>query len=142
MKHDVRRFAGAGVLLLALVILMAGCAGTRLDLEGAWECVQPPPLPGQTPTVKVLADGHFAFGTMAADGRTLRAGGGTYGFADGKYVETITYHWAQALVGQVVAFDGEVEDGLWHHRATFEAGGEPFHIDETWRRLGEPKPGK
>lgn len=140
MKHDVQRFTGAGVLLLALITLTGGCAGTRPDLEGAWECLQPAPQPGQPPVVKVLVDGHFAFGAGSVDGGAPRAGGGTYAQTGGAYTETITYHWAKALVGQVITFECVVEEGLWHHRGLFVADGERFQIDEVWRRVGEPAP--
>lgn len=92
----------AGVVsLLAMFVLIPGCAANRPRLEGAWECVEPAPQPGQKPGVKVLADGHFSFGTPPGDGQQLWAGGGTYTYEpqSGAYTETVTYHWLKALVG-------------------------------------------
>lgn len=131
----------ARLALPALLVLLPACAANHPHLEGAWVCVEPAPAPGQAAAVKVLADGRFAFGRPGPVPGDPPAGGGTYEYRDGHYVETITYHWAKALVGQTITFTCEVEDGLWHHRATFTANGEPFHIDEVWRRVGEPRPG-
>lgn len=142
--HDRRLIARALPLLLlatTMLTMLAGCAGTRPPLEGAWECVQPAPQPGHQPVVKVLADGHFSFGAAAMGGQPLRAGGGTYAHEpkSGAYTETVTYHWSKALVGQVLTFACELDGDLWRHRATFEAGGEPFTIDEVWRRVRVPE---
>lgn len=40
-------------------------------------------------------------------------------------------------MGQTIVFDCELKDGLWCHRAAFEAQGERFNIDEVWRRVRE-----
>jgi hypothetical protein len=132
------------LLLLAALPLLGACAGARPRLEGAWECVQPPPAPGRPPAVKILADGRFAFGTPAGDGERPWSGGGTYAYVPGSgtYTETVTYHWARALVGQVITFTCELDGELWHHRATFTADGEPFAIDEVWRRIKVNEPAK
>lgn len=138
-----RRPHPALILLPLVVLALSACAGARPRLEGAWECVQPPPAPGHDPVVKVLADGHFSFGATAWGGQPLWAGGGTYiyGPEPGTYTETVAYHWAKALVGQAITFTCEVEGDLWRHRATFSAGGEPFNIDEVWRRIRVPDAG-
>ncbi|MBK8168013.1 MAG: hypothetical protein IPK64_18870 [bacterium] len=132
------------LLAVTMLTVLTGCAGTRPPLEGAWECVQPAPQPGQQPAVKVLAGGHFAFGAPAGTGSLSPAGGGTYAYEpkSGAYTETVTYHWLKALVGQVITFACEMDGDLWRHRATFVAGGEPFTIDEVWRRIRAPEDGR
>ena len=60
----------------------------------------------------------------------------------GTYTETVTYHWARALVGQVITFTCELDGDLWRHRASFTADGEPFAIDEVWRRIKVNEPAK
>ncbi len=132
------------VLLTAVLLALGACAGARPRLEGAWECVQPPPRPGHEPAVKVLADGRFAFGTAAGEGERPWSGGGTYAYEPGAgtYTETVTYHWARALVGQVITFTCELDGDLWRHRASFTADGEPFAIDEVWRRIKVNEPAK
>lgn len=142
--RTVLRTAPHAALLLAMLLALGACAGARPHLEGAWECVQPAPGPGREPVVKILADGHFAFGTPAAEGERTWAGGGTYTHDPdaGTCTETVTYHWAKALVGQVITFQCELDGDLWRHRASFTANGEPFAIDEVWRRLRAPEDGR
>lgn len=143
MLRRPSRVPALALVVLGLVTLTA-CAGARPRLEGAWECVQPAPAPGHAPVVKVLADGHFSFGAQAWGGQQLWAGGGTYVHAPqaGTYTETVTYHWSPALVGQVIAFECVLEGELWRHRATVDAGGQAFTIDEVWRRISVPEAGK
>lgn len=129
------------VMAALACVMLSACAATRPALEGAWECVEPAPVPGEVAAVKVLSDGHFAFGRPSPAGDTVFAGGGTYVYQDRTYTETVAWHWAPKLVGQTIVFDCSMKDGLWYHRATFEAGGERFEINEIWRRVGEPKPG-
>lgn len=126
------------ILLVALTLLPA-CASTRGALDGAWECIQPAPRSPEQREIKVIADGHFAFGVPSA-GPQLTAGGGTCAYDGHQYTETVEYHWAPALVGRTIVFDCTLEDDLWTHKAVFEAGGQRFNIDEVWRRVGTPKP--
>lgn len=130
----------SAMAVLACAMLSA-CAASRPPLDGVWECVAPPPASESTRTVKILTDGHFAFGRQSPDGATVYAGGGTYNYDEGQYTEVVTWHWVPALVGQTIVFDCALKDGLWYHKAVFEAGGKRFDIDEVWRRVAEPKPG-
>lgn len=126
------------ILLVALTLLPA-CASTRGALDGAWECIQPAPRTPDQREIKVVADGHFAFG-VPATGPGLVAGGGTCAYDGHQYTETVEYHWVPALVGRTIVFDCTLKGGLWTHKASFEAGGQRFNIDEVWRRVGTPKP--
>lgn len=124
-----------GFLLVILLVGLVGCSATRGDLDGAWELVEPGTLDPAGPAVKVLADGHFAFGRRAPGGGVGWAGGGTYTYDGEIYTETITYHYAETLVGTRIKFDCDLEDGTWRHRAKFEHAGETFSIDEVWQRV-------
>lgn len=126
--------------VLLMMSIITACAASRPKLEGVWECVKPEPASPETRAVKILADGHFAFGRQSVDGGRAYAGGGTYSFDGTHYIETVGWHWVPVLVGETIVFDCALKDGLWYHRATFEAGGERFDIDEVWRRVAEPKP--
>ncbi len=137
------------LLGVTLGLLLAGCASTAHKLDGAWECLDPAPASPELREVKVIADGHFAFGVPNAGGPELNAGGGTCSYDGKHYVEHITYHWAEALVGKTIVFDCRMKDGLWYHSAQLEAGGERFNIQEVWRRAGSgvelpppPPPGR
>lgn len=137
---NTRRRATTGLLGAALLLVLSACATSGSKLDGFWECVTPAPATPDTRAVKILADGHFACGRQSADGATAYTGGGTCRLDGEQYIETVAWHWAPALVGQTIVFDCELKDGLWYHRAEFEAQGERFNIDEVWRRVREPKP--
>lgn len=129
-------------LVLGLLSLMSACAATRgrTPLDGAWECVSPPPAARADRAVKILADGRFAFGCQASSGRAVYSGGGTYTFDGSTYTESITYHWVPELVGETIVFDCALKDGLWYHRMRVTEAGGPSFIDEIWRRIDEPGP--
>lgn len=136
----IRQRAIGGGLGVAMLLLISACATSGSRLDGVWECVTPAPATPDTRAVKIIADGHFAFGRQSADGATVYAGGGTCRRDGARYTETVAWHWVPALVGQTIVFDCALKDGLWYHRATFEAQGERFDIDEVWRPVREPKP--
>jgi hypothetical protein len=135
-----RHRAAAGVLGAAMLLVLSACATSGSKLDGFWECVTPASKTPDTRTVKILADGHFACGGQSADGAIAYTGGGTCRLDGEQYIETVAWHWAPALVGQTIVFDCTLKDGLWYHRAVFEAQGERFDINEVWRRVREPKP--
>jgi hypothetical protein len=131
------------LLLLALTLAAAGCAGTSGDLRGSWLLVRSAgrdleagATPGPHDTVKILNDDRFAFAVQAGEGEVF-GGGGTWRREGDVYVETIRYHSHPQLVGAVATFTCRVEDDLWYHRGDFEAGGRHYVIDEVWRRLTE-----
>jgi hypothetical protein len=119
--------------LLGLLVAMVGCAAPGSQLIGAWELLDEDGVP--TGSTKVLSEDHFAFGKQ--DGGGIWAGGGTWRFVDGFYVETVEYHSAPAVVGKTLKFDFLMKDGLWYHESRFKADGKRYHVDETWRKLEE-----
>jgi len=123
-------------VLTVLGLLLAGCASTAHKLDGAWECISPAPSSPDHTEYKLLADGHFAFGVPPGDGAVICSGGGTYTYDGTHYVETVTYHWLAPLIGQTLTFDCRLKDGLWYHSGSFDIGGQPFTINEVWRRVG------
>jgi len=123
-------------VLAAPLVLLAGCAATTHKLDGAWECVDPAPASPELREIKVITDGHFAFGVPNPGRPELYAGGGTCTYDGRQYVEHITYHWVKALVGRTIAFDCQLKDDLWYHAATFDLDGQPTTIREVWRRAG------
>lgn len=137
MNHPI----SALVRCLGLLLLLAcvGCAASRPSLEGAWIKVDESFRSEDPPLVKILVDGHFAFGREMRTGDRLWAGGGRYVLDGNRYIETIAYHPLPLLVGETVVFDVLLEEGTWHHHARFEKGGEAFHIDEIWVRRDDPR---
>lgn len=124
-----------GLLFGVLLLGVCACAGSRPSLDGVWEKVDPDPARPQRQTVKILTDGHFAFGTQSPDGQHNWSGGGTYTLDGNLYTETIAYHWIPSLVGRSISFTRDVKDGLWYHKAVFDVDDRHFNIDEVWRRV-------
>ena len=120
------------LLLGAVLLTFVGCSATRPPIEGAWRKV----TDDEHAAVKVLSDGHFAFGNQSGDGAW--SGGGTYTYEEGTYTETVTYHSVPSLVGKTIAFECIIVDGEWLHKAQFESEGRSFQIDEVWRRVDNP----
>ena len=137
MKVKGKQICGC-VFLFVLLVGLCGCAGSRPPLEGVWEKMESGSQVSENAIVKILADGHFAFGKQVADGATVWSGGGYYDYVDGKYLETVTYHSIPTLVGMTIEFDCDITDGEWLHEAEFEVRGEKFHIDEVWHRPEAP----
>lgn len=123
------------VLLVVVLLGLCGCAGTRPPVEGIWEKIVPAGEAGEAKAVKIVSEGHFAFGTQSADGSRNWSGGGLYEYDGENYTETVTYHWIGKLVGMAIEFNCTVENGKWFHQAVFDAKGEKFHIDEVWQRV-------
>lgn len=118
------------LLLISALLLVTGCSATN-PLIGTWAMVEDDAADG---AVKVLAEGHFAFGRAgAADCAT--AGGGTYTYRDGRYTETVSYHWMPELVGRTIEFDCRIEDDLWYHSGEVRLGNRVLTINEVWKRI-------
>ena len=98
--------------VLLMLLMIAACATSRTKLDGVWECVKPAPASADTRAVKILTDGHFAFGRQSVDGGRAYAGGGTYRLDGTHYIETVDWHWVPVLVGQTIVFDCALKDGL------------------------------
>ena len=91
-------------------------------------------------TLKVLTGSRFQWIAMNIEtGEFSGTGGGTYTFADGKYVENLEFFSRDnSRVGARLEFDGTVNDGRWRHQG-LSSRGDP--IDETWVKLG-PEEGR
>ena len=118
--------------LVGVLLAFVGCASPGGMLIGTWEMLdENGESKGKT---KILSEDHFAFGSQTGP-KSIWAGGGTWVYYDGVYIEVVQYHSAAAVVGKTLDFDCRVEDGIWYHEGWFEAGGENFHVDEVWRKL-------
>jgi hypothetical protein len=60
--------------------------------------------------MKLICDNHFAFVGRYVSGKdtTDNFGGGTYTLEGKNYTESIKYHVAKSLVGEVIPFEVEV----------------------------------
>ena len=127
----------ASIFLITSILLMSiGCGGSR-SISGTWEMISPAPDdPSSAPSVKIVSDTHFAFGTLSDKGRTF-AGGGTYTYNDSTYTEFIQYHSIQFLIGQRMEFKCIMEDGKWYHSGAFDIDGRNFTVNEVWQRVKE-----
>jgi hypothetical protein len=117
-------------LLVSALLLLTGCSATS-PLVGSWARVEDHSA-GRS--VKVLAEDHFAFGRAGAED-CATAGGGTYTYRDGRYAETIAYHWMPELVGRTIEFDCRIEDDLWYHSGEIRLGNTVLTINEVWKRI-------
>ena len=64
-------------------------------------------------------------------------GGGSYTFKDGKYTEHIEFFSRDnTRVGASLVFDGQLEDGKWHHSGLSSKGAK---IYEVWSTVQPPK---
>lgn len=86
-------------------------------------------------TLKVLTGSRFQWIAMNIEtGEFSGTGGGSYTFDDGIYVETIEFFSRDnSRVGAQLEFDGEIEDGDWHHSG-LSSRGDPIY--EIWSKLG------
>lgn len=128
--------------LPVLALLVAACGGEqaaeRGPLVGAWQMVEgtytdaDTTVTVTTPQVKILTDGHFAFGRMNPNGAF--AGGGRYTFDGSTYTEIVEYHSdTLALRRGELTFDARIEgDSVWFHSGNI---GPNFHLEEVWRRI-------
>lgn len=130
-------------LLLSTLLLLTACSNTS-PLVGTWVLLEEDIRPDAPPlsvspeelashSCKVINEDHFAFGGQDASGRVW-AGGGTYTYHDGEYVETIDYHSIPELVGQTITFECQLDGDLWYHDGRTKVGSREFHIRETWLR--------
>lgn len=89
---------------------------------------------GSRMTLKMLADGYFQW--IAFDSGTKQffgTGGGDFTLEKGKYKEHILFFSRDnSRVGAELEFDGEIQEGDWHHKGK-SSKGDPLH--EVWTRL-------
>ena len=123
-------------LIVSFLLISPGCGGSK-SVIGTWEMISPAPDdPSATPSVKIISDTHFAFGTLGDKGKIF-AGGGTYTYSDSTYTEFIQYHTINFLVGQRMAFKCLMEDDKWYHTGAFDINGRKFTVNEVWQRVKE-----
>lgn len=137
------RCRAALLVVAGLVFAGLGCSQAPKGLVGAWEMVgselaadsTAAGVPDPLVSVKVLSDGHFAFGRMTVLGEVW-AGGGLYSYdGRGHYSEFITYNSIPALVGKKIDFTCRLRGDLWYHDASSTVDGERIEIHEVWRRI-------
>lgn len=140
-------------LALGLAVASAGChatppgapapapASAASPFQGAWRLVratytQPS---GSVQTMdstqlthlKVIDGNHFAYITQAADGRFIRAAGGTYRFDAATYTEHIELTSSDAMRGLDFTFGYRLDGDTWYQ--TGPVGG--TKIEEVYRRV-------
>lgn len=88
---------------------------------------------GTRKTIKILSSTRFQWAAIDPGAKAfLGSGGGTYMFRNGKYTEQIEFFSRDSSrVGASLSFDGELEEGNWHHSG-LSSRGEPLY--EVWSR--------
>ncbi|UCF04284.1 MAG: hypothetical protein JSV33_10055 [bacterium] len=129
------------MLVCVLCTVLIGCGPSTKRLMGTWKLMYPEPRAGQkdiredgSSPVKILADTHFAFGSMTASGMVF-AGGGRYILKGDKYIEMVDYHAIPKLVGKTLEFTCHIDGNKWYHSGRFVVDGEEFAIEEIWLRV-------
>jgi hypothetical protein len=89
---------------------------------------------GTRKTIKMLTSNRFQW--VAIDPGTKEffgTGGGTYKFADGKYIENIEFFSRDnERVGASLTFDGKLQSDGWHHSGLSSRGEK---IYEIWNKV-------
>lgn len=87
-------------------------------------------------TLKILTGNRFQWVAInIATGAFSGTGGGTYTFENGKYTENIEFFSRDgSRVGAALTFDGNVQDGKWHHSG-LSSTGNPIY--EIWSRMDD-----
>ena len=126
--------------------LNTGASWTRLDngsapLAGNWRITgrmqdgkMVESRPGPRKTLKILSGTRFQWVAINPEVKGFYGtGGGTYTFANGKYVENIEFFSRDSTrVGASLTFDGKIDKGAWSHSG-LNSRGEPLH--EIWSRV-------
>ena len=114
----------------------------KAPLAGVWQIssrlqegeLVPVHRTGTRKTLKLLTGTRFQW--MAIDPGSkefMGTGGGTYRFAEGKYIEQIEFFSRDSSrVGASLTFDGELKDGEWHHSGLSSRG---VKLYEVWTRV-------
>lgn len=89
---------------------------------------------GTRKTLKILTGTRFQWAAIDPGKKEFSGtGGGTYTFADGKYIEQIEFFSRDSSrVGAGLQFDGQIKDGNWHHSGLSSRGEK---IYEIWGRV-------
>jgi hypothetical protein len=85
-------------------------------------------------TIKIMSGTRFQWVQVNTESKqTGASGGGTYTFANGKYIENIEFFTRDSSrVGASLSFDDSVEGNKWTHKGLSSAG-EPMH--EVWSKV-------
>lgn len=85
-------------------------------------------------TLKILSGERFQWVAINIEtGAFSGTGGGTYTFENGKYTENIEFFSRDgSRVGASLTFDGDIQNGKWHH-AGLSSVGNPIY--EIWEKL-------
>ncbi len=104
---------------------------TQREQNGKMEKVQ---HTGSRKTLKMLSGDRFQWFAIDPDGNQFHGtGGGTYSFTKGRYTEHIEFFSRDPKrVGASLSFEGNVENGKWHHAGPGSKG-DP--ISEVWERV-------
>lgn len=85
-------------------------------------------------TLKILTGSRFQWIAINVEtGEFSGTGGGTYVYENGNYTERLEFFSRDATrVGASLSFQGEIKDGVWHHRG-LSSRGDPIH--ELWSKM-------
>ncbi|MEC3879875.1 hypothetical protein [Parapedobacter sp. 10938] len=91
---------------------------------------------GDRRTLKILSGTRFQWVAInIKTGEFSGTGGGSYTFENGKYTENIEFFSRDNdRVGASLTFDGEIDNGSWHHSG-LSSTGNPIY--EIWTKLAE-----
>jgi hypothetical protein len=112
------------------------------DLDGAWKITERMVegemreihQSGERKTIKLLVGGHFQWFAIDPSQKSFSGtGGGYYIFKNGIYTEKILFFSRDnSRVGANLEFEGEIQNGKWHHSG-LSSKGEPIH--EIWSKI-------
>jgi hypothetical protein len=112
----------------------AGLAGLwRITARKEGDKLNPIHQTGTRKTIKILSSTRFQWAAIDPGTKGfMGTGGGTYEFADGKYIEHIEFFSRDSSrVGASLTFNGKLENGDWHHSG-LSSRGDPIY--EVWSR--------
>lgn len=91
---------------------------------------------GTRKTVKLLTGTRFQWAAIDPGTKQfMGTGGGSYTFQNGKYTEQIEFFSRDSSrVGSSLSFDGQLENGDWHHSG-LSSKGDPIY--EVWSRKNQ-----
>ena len=86
------------------------------------------------PTVKLLTDKYFAFGSQAGE-NLITGGGGEYTYDGENYREYVKYHSWQSFVGKTNETKYSIDGNLWTISYSVKNDTLDMAVTETWKRL-------
>jgi len=135
--------AFAGILIIA-------CKTTEetkeSPYEGAWEITYSKRVYPDTtyettqfanPTVKLLTEKHYAFGSQDGENK-ITGGGGEYTYEGDVFTSYPKYHTGGSLVvGKSIVMKSKIEGDLWTISYGYKNDTLKFDATETWKRIKE-----